>query len=166
VFDPNADLPLWSLTVLADNTVIFSWHHGIGDGMSGLAFHRALVIALNTDNTIYKGLESIDISSTAVITPAIDSLISLRPSLSQVCRILFENIFPVSWTRGASAWTGNNVKESSLRTELRLLELSPEDNTKFVACCRKHKATLIPALHTLAVSVLSQLLHDQSLLHH
>src|ERR1700685_976806 len=71
-FDTNAELPLWNLTVLADNTVIFVWHHCIGDGISALAFHRALLAALNADNTIYDGQESVDIRSTISLTPAIE----------------------------------------------------------------------------------------------
>ena len=158
--DTDAELPLWGLTVLTDNTVIFFWHHCIGDGISGLAFHRALLAALNADNTIYEGQESVDIPSTISIIPAIDSLINIQPSISQICRQVIDFVFPVSWTSGGSAWTGNPVRESSCRTEIRLLEFSPEENAKFVACCRKNGATLTPALHTLAVSSLSQLLHS------
>jgi NRPS condensation-like uncharacterized protein len=157
-FDTNAELPLWRLTVLIDNTVVFSWHHAIGDGMSGLAFHRALRASLNADNSIYMNPETIDIPSNISFTPAIESIINARPSISQFCHAIFDLFAPVSWTRGKSAWTGNFVRQSTLRTEVRLLEFSPEENTKFIACCRKHRATLTPTLHTLAVSALSEML--------
>jgi len=125
-FDTNAALPLWRLTVLADNTVIFFWHHCIGDGTSGLAFHRALLAALNADNTIYKGRETVDIPSTSSIVPAIDSLINVRPSIAQFCRAIFDILFPPSWTRGRSAWTGNPVTADSLDALVDKLNLDRE----------------------------------------
>jgi hypothetical protein len=161
-FDTSAELPLWNLTVLSDNTAIFFWHHCIGDGISGLAFHRALVAALNADNTIYKSMEVVDIRSKNPLIPAVESHISVRPSVSQFSHALFDLFSPASWRRGASAWSGNPVKESTLRTEVRLLEFSPEENAKFLTCCRAHNATLTPALHTLAVSALSHVLLDQT----
>jgi hypothetical protein len=161
-FDTNAELPLWGITVLTDNTVIFFWHHCIGDGMSGLAFHEALLSALNADNTIYEGRESVIIPSTISIIPAIESLISIRPSIRQLYRNAIEFFAPISWTSGGSAWTGNPPKESSCRAEIRILEFSPEEHARFVASCRKNNATLTPTLHVLAVSALSQLLHPNT----
>jgi hypothetical protein len=158
-FDTTTELPLWGLTVLTDNTAIFYWHHCIGDGISSLAFHRALLAALNTDNKIYEGKDLVDIRSTTSMIPPLATLISVRPSISQFCHEVFNLLAPVSWTSGGSAWTGNPVKESSCRTEVRILELSPAETTELVACCRKNKATLASTLHILGVSVLSQLLH-------
>lgn len=157
-FDTNADLPLWRLTVLNDNTVIFSWHHGIGDGKSGLAFHRALLSALNADNADYYGLNSVTIQPAVSIAPAIETAVNIRPSLSQFFHMVIELLAPVSWTRRGTAWTGNPVKLSTSRTHCRLLEFSAEDSTKFISLCRTHNATLTPTLHALAVCVLSRLL--------
>lgn len=162
LFDTDAELPLWGLTVLTDNTVLFFWHHCIGDGMSSLAFHRSLLAALNADNTIYDGQESVDIPSTASIVPAIESLVDVRPSISQFYSKALTLLAPASWTSARSAWTGNPVKESRCRPELRLLEFSPEETTRFVACCRKNRATLTPALYILAVSALSRVLRAQT----
>jgi len=80
--DTEVELPLWGLTVLADNTVVFFWHHCISNGISGLAFHWALLAALNADNTIYEGQELVNISSTTSIIPAIESLVNIQLSIS------------------------------------------------------------------------------------
>ena len=48
--DASKDLPLWRITVASDNHVIFSWHHAIGDGQSGLAVLRTIIEGLNRDS--------------------------------------------------------------------------------------------------------------------
>ena len=162
LFDTNAELPLWGLTVLSDNTVVFFWQHCIGDGISGLAFHRTLIAALNADNTIYEGRELVDISPTTTMVPAIENVVSMRPSISQIYHTVIGLFLPVSWTSGRSAWTGKPVIGSNCSPRIRLLEFSPQDTIKFVAYCRNNRATLTPALHLLAVSALTQLLRAQT----
>lgn len=160
--DTSSELPLWRLTVLKDNTTIFSWHHGIGDGISSLAFHQSLLAALNADNASYHGLTSVDISPIASLTPEVEQLVNMRPSISQFYRAIFDTFAPVSWTRKMYAWSGKDVKLSGLESRLRVLEISPADNAKFIAICKKNKATITPTLETLAVSIISQLLLDDT----
>lgn len=69
-FDVNDKTkPLWKLVVLNQKTVVFVFHHYISDGLSGYAFHRALISALNegVPQEAEEGLES-----ESVTTPRID----------------------------------------------------------------------------------------------
>lgn len=43
------DQPLFKLIVVGMNTVVFVYHHLLGDGASGSIFHRHFIAALNTD---------------------------------------------------------------------------------------------------------------------
>jgi hypothetical protein len=68
----------------------------IGDDISGLAFHQALLSAFNADNTIYEGQELVIIPSTTSIIPTIESLISIQPSISQLYYKLWNFLLPSS----------------------------------------------------------------------
>ena len=49
-FNITTPLPLWRLVVLKGNIICLAWHHCIGDGISGLAFHRSLITSLTDTN--------------------------------------------------------------------------------------------------------------------
>ncbi|KDQ61357.1 hypothetical protein JAAARDRAFT_54731 [Jaapia argillacea MUCL 33604] len=160
-FDTSSTvLPLWRLVVLKRcGTVVFAYHHGIGDGMSGVAFHRCLLEALNAnhisdsdDTTI------IHVPTNITLIPPVESLTPTSPSLKTVLGTLFSLYAPKSWTRGASSWTGNPVAfNGTLKVNVRFLEFSVSEIKRFKKMCRDHGATITSAFHELAVSVLAEL---------
>ncbi|KAG5647513.1 hypothetical protein DXG03_009450 [Asterophora parasitica] len=158
-FDTASLLPLWRVVVMKDDTICFAWHHGIGDGMSGIAFHRTLLASLSERDDSAHPTNSIVLPSTNAFIPAIEAVISLTPSWRKAVVELFELFCPTAWTRGASAWTGNPVKSDiSLTTHVRLIEFSPAKASALLTLCRSHKATLTSAFQIMAISVISSLI--------
>ncbi|KAJ6620562.1 alcohol acetyltransferase-domain-containing protein [Mycena sp. CBHHK59/15] len=156
-FDTLADLPLWRIEVLKDNTVIFAFHHAIGDGLSGVAFHTSLLAAL-------QDVKGEDDSPTVVIPqslkllPPIEVATSLWPSVRKIASEVFALLAPTSWTWGSSAWTANSVlKTPSLEPRVKLFTLPASDMVKFSAACRANSATITSAFYELAVSLLSRI---------
>ncbi|KAG6812727.1 hypothetical protein H0H92_000944 [Tricholoma furcatifolium] len=159
-FDLASDLPIWRILVLKDNTICFAWHHGIGDGKSGLAFHRALLASLQEGAE--QNPDPIVTTSKEPLVPALEALTDLTPPWSKVAQELYGLFAPVSWTSGAMAWTGNAVPtEITLQNRARLIEFSPEVATAFIALCRTHKATLTSTFHALTISVISDLIQTE-----
>ena len=157
-FNTAATLPLWRVVVLKNNVVCFAWHHCIGDGLSGLAFHRALLASLQgtkvTDNRAV-----VHLPSAATLIPPLETVMDVSPSWGMVLRGVYDLFAPISWTRGASVWTGNAVTtNATLKTHVRLIDFPPQDVIAFLTLCRSNNTSLTGALHTLAVSVLSGLI--------
>jgi hypothetical protein len=158
-FQVDSDTPLWRLTVFQDGTILFAWHHAIGDGLSGLAFHRQLLKALNSGNS-GSVTDVVTFAEPARLTPSAEDLTDMSPSWSKLFKEIFSLFVPTSWKRDASAWTGwNNCPTSpSLVNLVRLVEISAADVTKFTDICRARQTTLTAAFHGLGVSVVSQLI--------
>ncbi|TBU23723.1 alcohol acetyltransferase [Dichomitus squalens] len=162
--DISEDKPRWRLLVLRDGTLVFLWDHSIGDGQSGLAFHRALLDALNS-------VPELPASHSGVITP-LPSDLALPTSLEDAAgrqisvpipmlvRVLAEEYLPFLFARkNAATWTGNPVPlEPSLHTQVRILHYSPSDTYTLLRAARARRATLTGTLHTLALVVLSRLI--------
>ncbi|KAJ7066390.1 alcohol acetyltransferase-domain-containing protein [Mycena amicta] len=159
-FDAEADLPLWRVEVLPDNTVVFAVHHVVGDGLSTVAFLLALLQALEhptTDET----LPSIRIPTGIVLSPPIEELTNVRPSFGQLLSLVYKHFAPERWTPASSAWTGRKTPQTAaggLKTQVRLLNIPPEQVVALRTACRKHRATLTSAFYVLATSTLSRIL--------
>lgn len=157
-FNTAAGLPLWRVIVLKNNVVCFAWHHCIGDGLSGLVFHRALISALQ-EATVTDDSAEVHLPSTTQLYPPLDTVMNISPSWRTFLRVMYELFAPTSWTRSGSAWTGHAVAvDTILKTHVRLIHFPPQVVGTFLALCRSNNATLTGALHTLAVSVLSGIL--------
>ncbi|KAK7050603.1 alcohol acetyltransferase [Favolaschia claudopus] len=165
----QADLPLWRLEVLPDNTIILAAHHAILDGLSHAAFHTALLEALNTSLSL--GVHSDSDSGPVAEIPEVflprtlEELVDIRPSLYNIANAFYELLVPKSWQPGFTAWTGRPVPATpTLKTQVRLLSLSPSDAARLADSCRTHKATINSALYALSVSTLATLLTSTSTL--
>ncbi|CAK5266972.1 unnamed protein product, partial [Mycena citricolor] len=86
-FETRDPVPLWRVQVLPGGMVVFAAHHAMADGMSCLAFHRALVAALNDPNSAATADPVVIVSRTLTLPPSIDDVTDLSPGLS---RILYE----------------------------------------------------------------------------
>ncbi|KAI0790116.1 alcohol acetyltransferase [Irpex lacteus] len=177
--------PLWRVSVLEDEqTVVFAWHHAIGDGSSGFALHRSFLDALNSSSSSGGG----EAEEELIVTPPQDltmvqpteALTSVAVSWRTFFLALYETFAPKSWLKGYTAWTGNLVGSPPTPSSSSSPSPSDEDNVKFgaaktvrvhiqtiptssgkalVALCRANGTTLTAFLHTLAVSALSETLH-------
>ena len=153
----GAATPLWRVTVGSGRTVLFMCHHGIGDGQSGLAFHRALVSALNKPSNVPTVGSLVLIPSDLSLVPPIEDLTNVGVSWRGFFQILYDTFAPFTWTKKATSWTANPVVSSpTILTTVRCWELSPADAAKLIALCREHDTTLTAFLHTLLVGLLSR----------
>ncbi|KIP03379.1 hypothetical protein PHLGIDRAFT_130184 [Phlebiopsis gigantea 11061_1 CR5-6] len=159
-FPFDVSSPLWHLTVLGARTVVFAYHHVIGDGQSGPAFLNALLSALNTPSgPLHDGDPNvIHIPPDVPFVGPVEVYTSIFPSIPELSRTLYKMIVPPSWTDGPYAWTGNPIpQEPSLAMTVRTWQLSAADTTALLRLCRAHAATLTAFLYALVVGVLSRL---------
>ncbi|KAJ7038420.1 alcohol acetyltransferase [Mycena alexandri] len=155
-FETQADLPLYRVEVLADNTVLFAFHHTIADGMSGLAFHLSLFKALQQQSGV-DASPLVQVPSALALLPPVDNKTELKPSLSTIGRMAYNAYAPAAWTKAHSAWTGptSPLTPPDLTTSVRLLAFCGNEVAALCAVARKHEATLTSAVYVLALTVLS-----------
>ncbi|KAJ6484073.1 alcohol acetyltransferase [Mycena sanguinolenta] len=158
----QGDMPLWRLEVLGDNTIILAAHHAILDGLSHTAFHDSLIRALRETTSSSTTLSTVIVPELAM-SPPLEELVDVRPTLFNFLAALYEFFAPKSWQNSYYAWTGNPVPTViAVQTNVRLLSFSSSDATTFAETCRKYNATVTSTLYTLAVSVFGRLVANDS----
>lgn len=156
-FDMTSHLPLWRVMILGDGTICFAWHHGIGDGKSGLAFHRALFASLQEGRG--RGGNPDVVPADGPIVPAIETLVDLSPSWRKMFVEISGLFAPVSWTSAAGAWTGDSApKTITLQNHVRLIDITPAIVSRLLTLSRSKKATITSVFHSLSISVISGLI--------
>ncbi|SJL03911.1 uncharacterized protein ARMOST_07268 [Armillaria ostoyae] len=159
-FDTSSEAPLWRLVVLDEKIVVLAWHHCIGDGLSGVAFHRTLLKALQQTQPQDIG-SPVEVPLTAKFLPSVESAVNVSPPLLNVLREILNLLLPTSWTPRATAWTGNPVGHTPhTATRVRIMQFSALDVARFHEECRSHKATVTSTLYALTISVLSHIIQD------
>ncbi|KAJ7605469.1 alcohol acetyltransferase [Mycena polygramma] len=155
--DTQGDLPLWRLEVLADNTVILTMHHAIGDGLSTAAFHTSLLQALQ-ETHLPPSSSSVLVPDVRVLPP-IEDVTDISPSFWAILDVLYQVLWP--WSENHTAWTGCPVPSVvAVETNVRLMSFSPSEAKQFSDICRSHSATVTSTLYELSVSVVSRLIAD------
>ncbi|KIW22442.1 uncharacterized protein PV07_12327 [Cladophialophora immunda] len=153
--------PFWRVYILTSSvhpshfTVSFFYHHAIGDGNSGMAFHRTFHTALSQSLSIPPS----DLSSTSIIlspsTPLLPSLESLHPlpvSTWHLLTILFKH--KIWSSRDPGLWTGFKCTTPLGRPGARHLAFSASATTAFKNICRENDTTITGALQTLIAGAL------------
>ncbi|KAL8736799.1 MAG: hypothetical protein Q9166_000165 [cf. Caloplaca sp. 2 TL-2023] len=177
---PTEPKPLWKLVVMRgppvvtdpdiDNTVhiAFVYHHVIGDGLSGIAFHKSLLHELASIEhlDVHATPDTIDTPiSTSLIEP-IEKLISLPLSWLFLIKQVVQEYAP-RWLIGAPSplWAGLPTKtldECPLRSRVRLISI-PADEVEFLLKeSKKHGVTLTSLFTAAIVVVLAEQLPDAS----
>ncbi|TFL07176.1 hypothetical protein BDV98DRAFT_13216 [Pterulicium gracile] len=141
--DQGSQSPLWRVVLCKDSTVVFSYHPGIGDGKSGLAFHTMVLQALNSQD------HSSPVESRE-LAPAIENCIDVSTSWTKLLWEIASMVLPSSWQASHSTWTGNPVPALNTalspsergRPYVTLLEFSPTDVSRLLTSCSKHNATI------------------------
>ncbi|KAJ7688899.1 hypothetical protein B0H14DRAFT_3051729 [Mycena olivaceomarginata] len=150
-FDTDADLPLWRIQVLGDNTVIFAIYHIIGDGLSTIAFHASLLRALR-DVPAGDASPLVQTPNTVLLSPPIEDVTSVRPSLSTIFDEVYRLFAPKYLSSDRTAWSGKPVPmgvNGSLRTNVRLMSFPAQET---------HRTTVTAAFYVLTVATLSRML--------
>lgn len=160
--------PLWRLRISRDGIVTFAWHHAIGDGRSGLAFHHSLLEALNEVDT--EGPPR-DPCTSAIVPPnlslvePVENIISTAVSPLTLCRQVLQLLMPDSWKASYHAWTGHPVPDhDSLLATVRLVDYNRDATETLLRLCRANDSTITGFLMALSARVISRLIAaDQSL---
>ncbi|TVY75561.1 putative alcohol acetyltransferase FCK4 [Lachnellula suecica] len=165
---PDTDtLPPWKMIIVESESsssggtifdAIFAFHHAIGDGLSGLVFHRSLLEALNGPGsdeltTKIKIPEAIDLPP--AMEKSIDFKISWFFLLTQLWnelrpRWLFPDASP-PWT--ASPCSASNIQ--NYKSRVKVMAIPAELVPKVLAACREQKATITGLLHGIIVTSLA-----------
>ena len=159
--------PWWKLLVVNNQYAVFVYRHSIGDGLSGYAFHRSFLAALNSDErSMEAGLMADDnfvIKQPAKLpTPSpfdyIEDKLSwiyviygflfwliLRFFVHQKYFLFSDAVFSKDYPTLVKPFP----PEIRTRTRIELLRIDGETMTKCLSECRKHNTTFTALLHTL-----------------
>lgn len=163
--DFSEDAPLWKLLVLRDGTVAFAYDHAIGDGQSGIAFHRTLLSELRSlqdGPSSHSGVVAI-LPTDVSMPPALEDAMDVSPPLLTVAGAVAKMVLPFLNYKEPTAWSGHPAVSSlTLLTTVRVIHYTPTDAARLLSVCRQHGATITTALHTVAIVVLSRLIKAQA----
>lgn len=170
--------PLWKLVVLreppppnsASRTseqqlhIAFIYHHVIGDGLSGLAFHKSLLNELSRSMLSSPAADPSPIPSVITVPNAIkliepiESLIPFPVSWSFLAKQILNEYAP-RWLVGAQApiWAGLPVQSPDKlpsRSRLRVVSIPAHEVAVLLEECRKQGVTLTCLLTASVVGAL------------
>jgi hypothetical protein len=164
-FDGLGELPLWRMVVISQGKgevngeilVGFFFHHAIGDGGSGFAFHMDLLDAFNTPTA-----GAIDNTETSYIVkvPKLDMLPPLEGAhelplgwffiTSQVLKSILLPAFP-----DPSFWSGPPIRSDKNITHIRTFSLPSETLDPVLQQCREHNVTFTSLISLLIARILA-----------
>ncbi|KAK7025011.1 alcohol acetyltransferase [Favolaschia claudopus] len=162
--DTTAPLPLWRLQVLKDGTVLFVFHHCIGDALSGAIFHKTLLAALQ-EPVVGADSALVVVPKTISLLPPLEEVTDVRPSLLNILTTALALFIPIpaSWKRSYYAWTANPVsKTPDFTPHAKVMTFNAEEMDAFLKVCRTHNATITSAFYTLTAAIMSKLVPPHS----
>lgn len=155
----SAPLPYWRLCVLTDPnyarrfTAVFVYHHAVGDGGSGPAFHRTFLRALADAKSLSASdVKTVIPSPDAPLLPNVEQVHPMPMSIFFVLREWFKSKF---WkpARDPGLWTGSKVTRP-LETNVKHVVLSKRDTAALLDACRKNNTTITGAVQALLASAM------------
>jgi hypothetical protein len=141
----------WRLCVLLDIenerqfTVVFVYHHAIGDGSSGKAFHQTFLRALGLTGNPEK-TKSIIPTPQTLLLPNIELISPMSLSFSYLARKLFQA--KIYSRRPTGLWTGSKVLNPS-QTRVRLVPFSKSLLCALRHLCHAQNTTITAFLQTI-----------------
>lgn len=178
---PNTETrPPWKVTVVnsskADSAIpyvdlVFSWHHAIGDGLSGKLFHEHLLAALRKYDVPggHPALESpvLHFEVVPVLPPPQEEAVKFTFSWWFMLRTLWAELSPSFLTRSQEVpWTGRPVNiHAPLKTNVRSLFVDGKTSSDVLAVCRMHGTTLTGLIHALTLLSLARQLPSEKIFH-
>ncbi|KAF5251073.1 hypothetical protein FANTH_3835 [Fusarium anthophilum] len=166
------DRPLWKLLVKGNN-IVFVYHHSLGDGISGMVFHREFLAALDSltaDKSMHITLPDTIIHADENVQSPIEpeDVWEGKDSIMEIIWIqlvwLFVKLFygnnriygdlPPSKPHLKSVTAVAKPEERTL-TRISSYRIPAEDMSSILKACRKHQITFTPLLITMFTIVLS-----------
>lgn len=163
--------PPWKVTVVdrSDGAsasrsvdVVFSWHHAIGDGLSGKLFHERLLAALREHDVPagHAPLESpvLRFADAPVLPPPQEEAVKFTVSWWFMLKTLWQEVAPSFLIRKPEApWAGRQINlNAPFKTNVCLLSLDEKTGGDVLAVCRMHGTTLTGLVHALIVLSLAR----------
>ncbi|PVH73560.1 hypothetical protein DL98DRAFT_519821 [Cadophora sp. DSE1049] len=161
--------PWWRLLILNGKTAIFVFHHSIGDGLSGYAFHKKLLAALNADTidqesgdkTVGDEVFTVLERSQKEEPIAIDELDNTLSWFQVIRTFLFWNVMRIFVRPKYLLFSDAKVTdtyptfskpfpvEERTRSRVGLLRIDKETMKKCLASCHDHQTSFTALLHTI-----------------
>lgn len=149
--------PFWRIIVLQsaeqkmDFTVSFIYHHAIGDGVSGLVFHKTLYDALevvsSTPAPCFKTEETV----------APDEDMDILPALGQLHPLPINPVPPANATEYLNQWTGNCIQHPC-KSRWTSFHLSPIVSKSFFLKCKQNGLSVTSVVSSIFGTVLFDIL--------
>jgi hypothetical protein len=150
-------VPFWRIVVLQsaeqkmDFTISFIYHHAIGDGVSGLIFHKAFHDALEVISSspapCFKGEETVAPNEDANILPALGQLHPLPINPAP----------PANTTESLNQWTGNCIQHPC-KSRWTSFSLSPNVSKAFFLKCKQNGLSVTSVVSSTLATVLFDIL--------
>ncbi|KAG7004248.1 hypothetical protein G7Y79_00026g058320 [Physcia stellaris] len=175
--------PLWKMVVLREPPspstaselqlhIAFIYHHVIGDGLSGLAFHKSLLRELSR--------RSPSTGSPASESSQIPKVISIPDSIKLIEPIEKLTLFPLSWSflakqilheyaprwlvnAPAPIWAGlpvQRLENLPLRSRLKVISIPADEVALLLKKCKENKVSLTSLLTASVVARLATMSPD------
>lgn len=166
------DIPRWKLFIepILDNQWLmsFAFCHSIGDGMSGIAFHRSFLNALEaTESPV--STKTVVQSSTGLLAAAFDTKERLPVSwpylLTPLLAVYVSNPVAISLGLRAAAstvdhgtWTGSNMfyTKDHFRTGVKIMSFEAALLRKILDIAKFHNTKLTAVIHGLIIKAMSR----------
>ncbi|GKZ92288.1 hypothetical protein CBS147343_10562 [Aspergillus niger] len=146
----TAPLPFWRLYILTDEaydrrfTAVYVFHHAIGDGTSGKAFHQTFLDALHAASSLTPGEVNQVIPSPK--SPLLPNLEALHPCPTTIPFLLNALFRAKVWSpRDSRLWTGAKIS-APIETKLRQIVIPAAVSAALRKNCRQNNATVTSAL--------------------
>jgi hypothetical protein len=171
-------IPPWKIVVLPLSEkrcfIGFSYSHALGDGMSGIAFHKAFLNALQEHRLdedfictpIKKGLspafdtaENFPISWTFLLSPLLGAYLPERIGSLLGFHASVSPITPGTWTGSPIFYT-----PETYQTRVEILSIEATNVEDALKVCRLHGAKLTGFIHQLIIMALSESLNDLNMI--
>jgi hypothetical protein len=153
--------PPWKLIVMMREEgrsfdAVFAFHHALGDGLSGMVFHRAFAEALNDDiDDDEEPNLKIKIPKQMKMNPPVEKMIDFKLSWSFFLTQIWQSVKPSWWfPTSERPWTGPPISKTNLENYQSRVEWFsiPVNQVKAIlAECRRNDTTLTGLLHALTI---------------
>lgn len=161
--------PWWKVIIINGRYVVFIFHHSIGDGLSGYAFHRSFLAALNANEALPETVSGNTSENTFAIqqppkmptAPPFDHINNKVSWIYVIYGFLFWSIMrffvnqkhflfsDALFSKEYPTFNKPFPVEIKTRTKVELLRIDSEIMTRCLAECRKHNTSFTALLHTL-----------------
>lgn len=172
----TATRPPWKATVVhggdADVSrvdIIYSWHHAIGDGLSGKIFHESLLSALRAHDVPggHQPLSSGELHflDPPVLPPPQEEAVPFTLSWWYIFKTLWAEVRPsfLAPKDEEPVWAGRPVDfKGRYKTRVKLLVVDGKTRDGLLTVCRMHKTTLTGLVHALTLLSLAGQLPSES----